>query len=356
MHNQYGAKLRRFVANGYAMAAAVTMHDVDAFEQPVSAYPAVTVIRRSPHGDPVVATTDDGFGPAEAEHLSTWARKSSARLASGGSYDAARLDGWFTGDSLWPTGTPDQLALIAALERRFPPLEDRTTGTRVGIGVATGADKVFLTSDRHLVEEDRLMPLAMAADTTTGQLRWSGTYVVNPWDGQRLVDLDDYPRLRSHLEAHELEVRRRYVARRDHDRWYRTIDRIDPALRPKRKLLFPDLKAAIHPVLEAGEYYPHHNLYYVTSNGWPIEALGGLLLSDVANLFVGAYCVKMRGGCYRFQAQYLRRIRVPIASALSHVDLDELADAFNRRDVAGATDVACRLYGITPDQRGLLRL
>ena len=48
--------------------------------------------------------------------------------------------------------------------------------------------------------------------------------------------------------------------------------------------------------------------------------LGGLLLSDVANLFVGAYCVRMRGGCYRFQAQYLRRIRVPDAGSVRASD------------------------------------
>lgn len=354
MHNQYGANLRRFVADSFSIAAVVAMHDVEAFERPVSAYPAVTVIRRSKHGDPVIATTAGGFGPSEAEALNTWARTTSERSAMGGTYRAARLDGWFAGDSLWPTGTPDELALVADLERRFPPLEDLATGTRVGIGVATGADKVFLTSDPDVVEHDRLLPLAMARDTTTGKLTWSGTYLVNPWDGQQLVDLAHYPKLRNHFEAHELEVRRRYVARRDHDRWFRTIDRIDPALRAKRKLLLPDLKATIHPVLEAGEYYPHHNLYFVTSTEWPIEALGGLLLSAVANLFVGAYCVKMRGGCYRFQAQYLRRIRVPVVSSVSPADLDRLADAFDGRDVVAATDIACRLYDVTPDQRRLL--
>ncbi len=71
------------------------------------------------------------------------------------------------------------------------------------------------------------------------------------------------------------------------------------------------MKAAAHPVLDEGGFYPHHNLYFVVSDVWDLEVLGGLLLSDIANLFVGAYCVKMRGGTYRFQAQYLRKIRVP---------------------------------------------
>ena len=68
------------------------------------------------------------------------------------------------------------------------------------------------------------------------------------------------------------------------------------------------------------------------SDAWDLEVLGGLLLSDVANLFVGAYCVRMRGGCYRFQAQYVRRIRVPSPSALSRKARRALSDAFIAHD------------------------
>ena len=50
----------------------------------------------------------------------------------------------------------------------------------MGIGVATGADKVFVTTDRAVVEPDRLLPLAMTADTRDGDLRWSGHYLVTP--------------------------------------------------------------------------------------------------------------------------------------------------------------------------------
>ena len=75
------------------------------------------------------------------------------------------------------------------------------------------------------------------------------------------------------------------------------------------------------------------------------DQLGGLLLSDVANLFVGAYCVKMRGGTYRFQAQYLRKIRVPAPDAIDAPTASALAQAFKDRDRAAATDAAAALYG-----------
>ena len=45
MRNAYGKALRGLVATDYAVEAAITMHDVDAFEEQVAAYPAITVIR-----------------------------------------------------------------------------------------------------------------------------------------------------------------------------------------------------------------------------------------------------------------------------------------------------------------------
>lgn len=35
----------------------------------------------------------------------------------------------------------------------------------------------------------------------------------------------------------------------------------------------------MHPVLDDGQTYPHHNLYFVTSQKWDLRVLGGLLLS-----------------------------------------------------------------------------
>jgi hypothetical protein len=54
----------------------------------------------------------------------------------------------------------------------------------------------------------------------------------------------------------------------------------------------------------------------------------------------------MRGGCYRFQAQYVRRIRVPDPATLSAADRRRLTKAFRDRDVEMATSAAMRLYGV----------
>jgi hypothetical protein len=346
MRNQYGADLRELVGDVYAVDAVITMHDVDAFEDDVSAYPAIIKLRYGPQGTAVVAETNGTFGERDAAKLSSWAGPQHRRDLITPSVSASRLGGWFNGRDLWPSGSPAQLALLADVEARFPPLEDPRTGTRVGIGVATGCDDVYITTCADLVEEERLLPLLQAGDTASGAVVWSGTYLINPWDEDGLVDLSRYGRMARYLESNADRLRDRHVARRRPAQWYRTIDRVDPRLLSRPKLVLPDLKSAAHPVLDDGNLYPHHNLYYIVSDSWDLEVLGGLLLSDVANLFVGCYCVKMRGGCYRFQAQYIRRIRVPDPASLRSRDRRALATAFAARDVEAATSIALRLYGI----------
>lgn len=346
MRNQYGADLRELITSEYAVDAVISMHDVDAFEDDVSAYPAIVVLRNEPQRKAVVVDANGSFGEADAPRLTSWARRGRRTNAATTSYEATRVDGWFAGRDLWPAGSPSQLALIADLEARFPPLQDPSTGTRVGIGVATGCDDVFITSDPDLVEPERLLPLLQAPDTANGSADWSGRYLVNPWNGSGLVDLERYPRLAEYLHANSDRLRARHIAKRRPAAWYRTIDRVDHGLPDRPKLVLPDMKAAAHPVLDGGGFYPHHNLYYVVSDVWDLEVLGGLLLSDIANLFVGAYCVKMRGGTYRFQAQYLRRIRVPEPESISRSTARSLAHAFAARDRERATGIATGVYGL----------
>jgi adenine-specific DNA-methyltransferase len=345
MHNQYGSDLRQLVAAEFAVETVISMHDVDAFEERVSAYPAVTLIRRTPQRGAVVVSTSKRFDERSAPRLRNWIQRGRAELSMPG-VTAARLTTWFDHDTSWPSGNPANFAVLADLERRFPALEDRTTSTRVGIGVASGADAVYLTDDPDIVEPDRLLPLLMTRDVADGKPDWSGTYLVNPWSSGKLVELRDYPRLGAYLNARSREVRGRHVAQTNPQRWYRTIDRVEPGLLETPKLVIPELKAFIQPVLDPGTTYPHHGLYFVTSDAWDLEVLGGLLLSDIAELFVSMYCVKMRGGCYRFQAQYLRRIRVPRPESIDRRSRRELTGAFEDRDRDRAGAIARRLYGL----------
>jgi adenine-specific DNA-methyltransferase len=345
MRNQYGAELRELVTSEYGVEAVVEMHNADAFDDEVDAYPAITVIRRQAQGPTVVASA----GP-EAQHLTS--RMLSDALQATGRGEplttlrglrTALVDTWFKGSDPWPCHSPEQLALLRRLEDRFPKLE---LHAKVGIGVATGNDSVFVTKDANLVEPSRLLRLALARDIGTGMLEWSGHYLVDPWNCDGLVALDKYPRLRAYYERHRTALKKRHTAVNNPHGWYKTIDRVSHTLTAKPKLYIADIKEILNPVLDRGETYPHHNLYFIESDIWDLEVLGGLLMSAVGQFFVESYGVRMRGGYWRFQAQYLRRIRVPDPGSLSGAQTGDLRDAFRQRDRTRATRVALEVYGV----------
>jgi hypothetical protein len=186
-------------------------------------------------------------------------------------------------------------------------------------------------------------------------VQWRGQGVINPFaDDGRLVDLRQYPRLRHYLEARKEEIAGRHCALKAPANWYRTIDRIFPALAKKPKLLIPDIKGEAHIVFEQGRLYPHHNLYFVTSEEWNLRALQAVLLSDITRLFVSTYSTKMRGGFFRFQAQYLRRIRIPYWRDVSETLRQELIEAATNRNLQACNRAAFRLYRLNREERSAL--
>ncbi|KOV87257.1 DNA methyltransferase [Nocardia sp. NRRL S-836] len=351
MRNQYGSALRQLVARDHSVEAVWTMHDVDAFEAQVSSYPAITVMSRREQGEVVVAETSRSFDDGAARALAAWTLNSSDVAAEGVGYSAFRLPQWFSGEEMWPTGSPARIALIKRLNDNFESLHDPANGTRVGIGVTTGADKVYVLEhdDPRLdhIESDRLLKLAVASDTRSGGFNWGGRWLINPWKRSgELVDLADYPGLRAYLFEHRTRLAERHTAMANPRSWYRTIDKVSHELLSREKLLIQDMQTSLSPVFEDEGCYPHHNLYYVVSTNWDLHVLGGLLLSRVAQAFIEAYSVRMRGNTLRFQAQYLRRIRVPRYVDLGADTRQALRDAFIARDVRAATTAALNAYGL----------
>lgn len=352
MRNQYGAELRQLVTSAYSLDVVLEMHNADPFHDEVDAYPAITVIRRKKQGPVLVAKANLEAERIDPGELSVVLQNTTMHqvppLPNG--VKAAVVERWFHGSEPWPCNSPEQLKLLRRLEDNFPPLEPPDKSTRVGIGVATGNDGIFITKDPELVEPSRLLKLALASDISSGVLNWSGHYLIDPWDKDGLVNLSHFPRLCAYFDQHSSQIRKRNTAQKNPAGWYRTIDRVSHELTTAPKLYIADIKNALSPVLDRGGTYPHHNLYYVQSSEWDLQVLGGLLMSVVGQFFVESYGVRMRGGYFRFQAQYLRRIRVPAVDALPKAQATALRAAFQKRDQAMANRVALELYGIEANE------
>ena len=352
MKNRYGGRLRQLVADHFHLKAYVDMVGTSAFHSEVIAYPAITIIARPGRGK--TRSTRIAHRPdISASILAPLARELTvAKLPDGSA--VREIEGIVVGTEPWILESTDQLALVRRLETTFPTLEE--AGCKVGIGVATGADSAFIGSyDALDVEPDRKLPLVMTRDILTGKVEWRGLGVVNPFaDEGGLVNLADYPRLKRYLEARRAEIAKRHVAQKVPANWYRTIDRIYPLLAGKPKLLIPDIKGEAHVIYEGGTLYPHHNLYFITSETWDLHALQAVLLSGIARLFVATYSTRMHGGFLRFQAQYLRRIRLPRWRDVPDGIKQALIEAAGRGDRTACNKAVFKLYGLKTSERAAL--
>jgi hypothetical protein len=344
MLNDYGRALREFITTeGYSVRHVIDAHDVTAFETEVSAYPAVTIIARENQGLVTVSKALPGIERAASSSLV----RTITQASSSPVLRVARFSDWFKGTQPWPCSSPEALRLLRHLEATCFPLECMTTRTKIGIGVATGADRVFITAQNPNIEPDRILPLALASDLKDGRVIWSGHCLANPWNEQGLVDLDSYPLFESLLRPHHELLSGRHTAKKDHaENWHKTIDRVNLALVKKHKLYIADIKERLLPALDLGKTYPQHNLYWITSETWDLRVLGALLMSAVGEFFIHCYGVRMRGGYLRFQAQYLRRIRVPDPNNISSQLGETLRQAFETQDFELASEAAFEAYQI----------
>jgi TaqI-like C-terminal specificity domain/Eco57I restriction-modification methylase len=350
MKNRYGGPLRSMVARSFHVRAYVDMVDTPAFHSDVVAYPAITLIERTRSETTRVALRPE----IESHSLRKLAKSLRDHDAKVLEVNVKTVRNVTTGTEPWLFETSDQLDLVRNFEIRFPLIED--VGCKVSIGVATGADKEFI-GDYHLldVETSRKLPIVMTRDIKDGHVEWRGLGVINPFgnDG-RLVKLSDFPRLRLYLEARQDKISKRHVAEKNPANWYRTIDRIYPEIAVTPKLLIPDIKGEAHIVYEDGKLYPHHNLYFMTSSEWNIRALEAVLKSGIARLFVAAYSTQMRGGYLRFQAQYLRRIRLPFWRDVPTDIREALIFAAESGDLDACNVAAGKLYGLSFEQLSAL--
>lgn len=351
MKNRYGGPLRQMIAEDFHLRIFVDMVNTPAFHSDVIAYPGIVIISRERSPDTRVAIQPDIGAPA----LSALAAVLLSSKPPGEKSSVRALRNIASGSEPWILDSADEVALIRRLESAFPTLTE--AGCKVGIGVATGADRAFIGEFETLdVEPDRKLRLVMTRDILTGTVDWKGYGVVNPFmDDGRLVNLAEFPRLRRYFEERKDEIAGRHVAKKAPDNWYRTIDRITPSLSSKPKLLIPDIKGDAHVVYEKGQLYPHHNLYYITSDEWDLRALQAVLLSGIARLFVSVYSTKMHGGFLRFQAQYLRRIRLPEWTSVSAELQKRLTTAAKKKDVDACNQAVVDLYELTATERLLLK-
>ena len=320
--NLYGRALRQLISDQFHVRYYLNLEHTQPFLSDVSAYPCITVLDRH-RGESTLSATLHDIAPSTLKAISPAIHAKTHRRP------LAVFQSWYANGAPWVSTERAGYDRLVSLAQHCPTLEESATNTNVGIGVATGADSVFVLPQRDpSIEAACQLPLLMAADVRHAALAWSGHQLVNPFsdaDDGSLRDFKDFPGFAAYFLCHRRRIEKRHVAQKRPESWYRTIDRVTRTLTYRPKLVIPDIQTGGLIGFDAGDYYPHHNVYWITSDGWNLRALQALLRSQLVLEQIRAYSVQMRGGSIRYQAQVLRQVRVPAAIQLSADLLGRLA-------------------------------
>ena len=305
LKNEYGRKLRELISKEFTLDFFLNLEKVNPFEEEVLAYPAITVISKGIKKKLKTATIDS---LNQFETAINWEEVAMPRGAQ-----------W---DVLF-----DQCGCHSLYT-----IEEQ--GFSIGIGVATGADSIFISNElKGRIEDELLMPIINARDLSNDNFNWSGRYLLNPYSlSGELVSLEDYPKAYSYLSGFREKLERRHIVRNKRQ-WYSLIDRIKPGLCNSHKILLPDISGNKYVFVEKGNYYPSHNLYYITGgNTADLEILAAVLMSDFVRRQIKSISNCMNGGFPRWQSQYLRKLRIPEIKQISLSDRAYLIRAYRDRD------------------------
>jgi hypothetical protein len=343
--NRYGSALRSMISSAYQLDLFVDLYGQNAFQTEVLTYPAITQISRNKQ-----STTTIIHNPTIHDVFSKQVHDSLGDSRLGFEGQILRKD--IVNESKpWLFGCTDELDLIKRLEEEFPTVEE--VGCQVFIGAATGNNKVYVVDDSIPLEACRKVPMIKAADIRKGSLTENSSYLINTYDSNGVINLSDYPLLQSYLLEHETALRSRHVAKNSPNAWFKTIDRVYPERAQQPKLLIPDIKSELTLVYDEGKYHPNNSIYYICSSKWDLRALQAVLMSGLGQMFVQAYSTKISGGNLRFQAQHLRRIRVPSWDSITNELKEALSKAAIGQDTEHAKELVCDLYGLNDKEKQL---
>lgn len=314
MKNKYGMKLRNMIVRLFCLESIINLEKADAFQEEVLAYPSMTLI-------------------------SNKSQSASLRYSE---TDCVSSLSYLEYETVHSPVTSDWSDVFCSVHDSDSTMNIESQGFKICIGVATGADDIFVSKTLpNEVEKELLLPALNAKDLRGNRFEWSGNYVLNPYtESGKLVDLDKYPLAKSYLEQNKERLASRHVAKKNQANWYRTIDKITPSRMTMPKILLPDISGNSYVFVDEGNFYPLHNLYYITgADISQLRLLSAILMSDFVKSQLCALANCMNGGYPRWQSQYLRKLRIPIINTLSSSQVKSLLQAYSLFDITAINSI-----------------
>jgi hypothetical protein len=317
LHAAYAERFRSRWMSRVRIEHIVRANPERVFCSPVSAYPIIAHLTKVSRCD----RADEGCRPSQTDDASL----------------AAVVDGWC---------------------RRFPTIEE--TGCEIRVGPALGCEAAYVGRKEDLdVEKELLIPYLGPREIVGDRVVWGGNSAINVHSpAGDLISLEQFPRALRHFEAFEDRLRERACvkgkpASGNSARWYRTIDRLDPKVWSRHKILMPEIIHSPRIALDGDGLLPSHGIYAIFSDVWPLPVLRDLMASGVFGLVMECIAPRLNGNYKRCYKRFLSRLPLPFWDDLEQRVQSNLAAACADRDRACFSEIVAHLYEV--DTEFLLR-
>ena len=239
----------------------------------------------------------------------------------------------------WCLETPRVLALMQKIRGAGKPLGEYVNG-RFYYGIKTGLNKAFVidadTRERLIAEDpaskELIRPWLRGRDIRKWKIEWAGLYIINipstankkwPWsdakteDAARQIFEKTYPAIHRNLSRWEKRLKKRDDQGKF---WWELRSCAYYSYFEKPKIVYPDISQFPKFTWDESKSYLGNTAYIM-----PLDEiwLVGLLNSKLMNWFYSHISPTIRGGFFRFIAQYMKQIPIVPASEIQKAPIVE---------------------------------
>ena len=335
----YGRSLRELISKSFSLARMIDFTAIEPFEDPVATYPWIFVLEHKKDQNVL-------FSKASNPNLDDFPLSMSALSWSEVDQKSLSADPWRVPDV-------DLMKLWDNVKRLNPlQLGDREFCVDIKVGLATGADRIFVNPPAEAqIEPELLVPFVLSRNLKEDRRIHTTDVLLNTWDPsrpERPIRLKDWPNASIYLNKNRGKLGLRYVAKKNPHHWYRLIDHLDPQLLEKKKLIFPSLRRKLEVYFDSGTCIPHHNCYFAfktSEDGPSLMTIGALLSSAVVDDLISVLAIRFNGRASRLLKSSFLEIPMPEPEMMIERG-KEFESAFLQDDTQKMDTMARELYGI----------
>lgn len=283
------------------------------------------------------------------------------RLAENGSSPQIRIDDRWEAEipprpgSPWRLLSPETFRILERMRESGAPLGELSE--RISAGIATGRDNIYVVAETiaRQLEQALLNPAVRGKNIRPFGISGITEYLIVPYQdtssGPSLVNLDNYPHIRTYLEAHQKELRSRHCVRQWGKTWFDLHDPWTFNLTNTPKILFPDIANGNRFVFDPGNRCPLHSVYYLIPKLADGEYLAAILNSEPIEFFIRARAPIAKDGFSRYRKQFLRDVPIP---QMTTEDRQAVIDAARRGSMEEVNRLVTQWFGLNGAQQSAI--